>query len=146
MLWADDVDGDMSDAVTARQLSLHVVGAGYPNRKGGGDRRFEILLCVPGEPVHLVPEPRNPVDPQAIAVLSSRGVQIGYLTAERAPWIGAMLRNGTGIVAIFQSATPDGAAIRVGLDGAEPSLPEVKPPPPVEDNDGFWRDEIPPDD
>lgn len=66
-----------------RQLSLHVVGAGHPNRRGG-DRRFEILLCVPGEPVHLVLEPKNPADPQAVAVFSGRGVQIGYLTAERA--------------------------------------------------------------
>ena len=132
--------------MSARQLSLHVVGVSHPNRKGGGDRRFEILLCVPGEPVHLVPEPRNPVDPQAIAVLSARGVQIGYLSAERAQWIGGMLRNGTDIMAIFQSATPGGAAIRVGLDGAEPRLPEVKPPAPARDDDGFWPDEIPPDD
>ncbi len=129
----------------ARQLSLHVVGANHSNRKGGGDRRFEILLCVPGEPVELVPEPRNPVDPNAVAVLSARGVQIGYLTAERAPWVGAKMRNGTEVVAIFQSATPGGAAIRVGLDGDYPVLPETKPPP-SDNDDGFWPDEIPPDD
>ncbi len=131
----------------ARQLSLHVVGASHPNRKGGVDRRFEMLLCVPGEPVELVPEPHNPVDPNAVAVLSARGVQIGYLTAERAPWIGAMMRNGTEVVAIFQSATPGGAAIRVGLDGEQPVLPEIKPPPPPsDDDDGFWPDDIPLDD
>lgn len=67
-----------------RQLSLFVVGAGHPNKRGG-DRRFEALLCAPGEPIELVPEPRNPADPNAVAVFSIRGVQIGYLTAERAP-------------------------------------------------------------
>jgi len=130
-----------------RQLSLHVVGASHPNRKGGGDRRFEILLCPPGEPVELLPEPNNPADPQAIAVLSARGVQIGYLTAERAPWIGSMMRNGTDVVAIFQQATKTGAVIRVGLDGEHPVLPEARPEPPVPaDDDGFWPDYIPPDD
>lgn len=133
--------------MSARQLSLHVVGASHPNRKGGVDRRFEILLCAPGEAVELVPEPRNPVDPQAIAVFSARGVQIGYLTAERAPFIGAMLRNGTKVVAIFQASTPTGAVIRVGLDGAQPRLPENKPPvAEPDDDDGFWPDYIPPDD
>lgn len=63
-------------------LSLAVVGAQYPNRDGS-DRRFEILLCTPGEPVELVPEPRNRHDENAVAVRSARGVQIGYLTAER---------------------------------------------------------------
>jgi hypothetical protein len=131
----------------ARQLSLHVVGASHPNRKGGGDRRLEILLCPPGEPVELVPEPRNPIDPQAIAVFSARGVQIGYLTAERAPWIGSMMRNGTDVVAIFQEATKAGAVIRVGLDGEQPVLPEARPPAPDPvDDDGFWPDYIPPDD
>lgn len=130
-----------------RQLSLHVVGVAYLNKKGGSDRRFEVLLCPPGEPVDLVPEPSNPVDPQAVAVYSARGIQIGYLTAERAPWIGSMIKNGTEVQAIFQAATPAGAAIRVGLDGEEPVLP----PPLVKederrDDDGFWPDEMPPDD
>ncbi len=127
-----------------RELSLHVVGADYPNR-GGGNRRFEILLCAPGEAVTLVPEPRNPVDPNAVMVVSARGVQIGYLTADRAAWIAAMLRSGRPVAAIFQQATPMGAAIRVAFDGAVPALPE----PVVEDRDpepDFWPDELPPDD
>lgn len=127
-----------------RELSLHVVGADHPNR-GGGNRRFEILLCVPGEAVALVPEPRNPVDPNAVMVLSARGVQIGYLTADRAAWIAAMLRQGRAVAALFQQATPMGAAIRVAFDGAVPTLPvvvaaEADPEP------DFWPDEVPPDD
>lgn len=48
-------------------------------RRNAGNRRFEILLCAPGEPVELLPEPRHPADPNAIAVFSSRAVQIGDL-------------------------------------------------------------------
>ena len=128
-----------------RQLSLHVVGAGYPNKRGG-DRRFEILLCVAGEPVDLVPEPRNPADPNAVAVFSGRGVQIGYLTAERAPWIGGMLRDGREVRAIFQQATATAAVIRIALDGAVPTLPVSKPQSSLDRDDaGFWPDYVPPD-
>ncbi|MDJ0278452.1 HIRAN domain-containing protein [Sphingomonas sp. 2R-10] len=127
-----------------RELSLHVVGADHPNR-GRGNRRFEILLCLPGEAVALVPEPRNPVDPHAVMVVSVRGVQIGYLTADRAAWIGAMLRGGREVAAVFQQATPMGAAIRVAFDGAVPVLPqavEAEADPEPE----FWPDEVPPED
>ncbi len=132
-----------------RALSLHVVGADHPNR-GGGNRRFEILLCRPGEPVTLVPEPRNPVDPDAVMVMSARGVQIGYCTADRAAWIAGMLRGGRVIHAIFQQPTPAGAAIRIAFDGAMPSLPHPAPPSgDTADPDvgpDFWPDVFPPDD
>ena len=127
-----------------RELSLHVVGADHPN-KGGGNRRFEILLCTPGEAVALLPEPRNPVDPNAVMVMSARGVQIGYLTADRAAWIGAMLRQGREVAAVFQQATPMGAAVRVAFDGAVPVLPEVSAAG-VEPEVEFWPDEVWPDD
>ena len=128
-----------------RQFSLHVVGADFPNRRGG-NRRFEILLCAPGEPVSLVPEPRNPADPNAVMVLSARGVQIGYLPAERAPWIGGMLRAGREVRAVFQQPTAHGAAIRVALDGAAPVLPVSTAAPARQDaDDEFWPDPIPPD-
>ncbi|KQM61874.1 MULTISPECIES: HIRAN domain-containing protein [unclassified Sphingomonas] len=126
-----------------RELSLHVVGADFPNR-GGGNRRFEILLCTPGEAAVLVPEPRNPVDPHAVMVVSARGVQIGYLTADRAAWIGAMLRQGRAVAALFQQATPMGAAIRVAFDGAVPVLPGVQVVD-VEPEPDFWPDDVPPD-
>jgi hypothetical protein len=131
-----------------KQMSLHVVGANHPNADGD-NRRLEILLCVPGEPIELVPEPKNPADPNAIAVFSSRNVQIGYLTADRAPWIGGMLRNGRPIEAIFQAATPAGAAIRIGFDGDHPILPPAdatRATPPVPATVEFWPDEIYPND
>ena len=126
-----------------RQLSLAVVGAAYPNRKGPG-RRFELAMCQPGDPVELIPEPKNPADPLAVAVFSNRGVQIGYLTAERCGWIGSMIRNGSDITAIFQSQTQNGAIIRVGFDGEEPILPPARPKIEQADDD-FWPDYITPD-
>ena len=129
-----------------RQLSLHVVGAAHPN-KSGGDRRFEILLCVSGGSVELVLGPRTAADSNAIAVFSARGVQIGYLTAERAPLVGGMLRAGREILAIFQKATATAAVIRIGLDGTMPILPASKRQPKiVQDGEDFWPDYSPPDD
>ena len=136
--------GPTGSGAGMKQLSLHVVGANHPNADGS-NRRFEILLCAPGEPVELVPEPKNPADPNAIAVFSSRNVQVGYLTADRAPWIGGMLRNGRPIKVIFQAATPAGAAVRIAFDGDHPVLPSAHatdfttPDPATVE---FWPDEI----
>ena len=103
------------------RLSLAVVGADHPNRKGP-TRRFEIAMCVPGEPVVLIPEPKNPADPLAIAVYSCRNIQIGYVRAERCQLVHtAMNRNG--VQAIFQESNRWGATIRAHLDGTEPTLP-----------------------
>lgn len=128
-----------------RQLSLAVVGADHPN-KSGPARRFEIAMCVAGEPIHLVPEPKNPADPRAIAVYSARHIQIGYVRAERAQFIGTALSRG-GLLAIFQEPARWGATIRVHLDGTIPVLPDAQdsraydwPPPGSEDAD-WWPDE-----
>jgi len=121
-------------------MSLAVVGADFPNRRGPG-RRFEIELCKPGEPVELRPEPKNPADPRAVAVFSCREVQIGYLTAERCPWISKLMAEGGEVTAIFQHKTTHGAVIRAAFDGAEPILPEVTSAPALRENDpDFWPD------
>lgn len=107
-----------------RPFSLAVVGAPYAN-KDGSNRQFEILLCEPGEPVQFRPEPRNKHDRNAIAVLSARGMQIGYVTAERAPMLGALLSR-TEVRAVFQRKASFGAWIRVAFGGEEPVLkPEM---------------------
>lgn len=121
-------------------VSLAVVGAPHVP-----ERKFEILLCDPGEPVQLVPEPKNKHDENAIAVFSARGVQIGYLAAERAPRIGQLIRQGTDVVAIFQRASSFGALIRVGFDGAAPALPRAQESEPIEPDDGWFPDEVWPD-
>lgn len=131
--------------MTPPPLSLAVVGADYPNKRGPG-RRFEIALCRPGDPVELRPEPKNPADRNAIAVYSERGVQLGYLTAERAPLIGKYMRDGHDVTAVFQAAVSFGAYIRVAFDGAAPELPKLDPPAASDDDSGFWPDPIYDDD
>lgn len=134
-----------------RQLSLAVVGADYPNRKprarGQFNRRFEIATCRPGEPIHLILEPDNPVDPLAVMVFSDRDIQIGYVSAERAPLIGKHLRGAEDVRAIFQAATDWGAWIRVSLDGSEPALPPIAENAEryLPDDEGYYSDPIWPD-
>ncbi len=118
--------------------SLAVVGVDFPNPKGP-TRRFEVELRRPGEPVELRPEPRNRHDPQAIAVFSCRGVQIGYLPAERAPLIGGIIAKGVEVGAIFQERTNWGAAIRVAFDGEQPRLPARREP--DDSASDWWPDE-----
>lgn len=127
-----------------RQLSLAVVGIDYPNRRGPA-RRFELQLCAPGELVDLVPEPTNPADEYAVAVYSCRGVQLGYITAERAPWIGAQIRAGRECLAIFQGMTERAGWLRLAFDGQQPELPPPTPKREPDPEPDFWPDYIPPD-
>lgn len=127
-----------------QELSARVVGVDHLN-SDGSNRRFEIMLCQPGEPVELRPEPKNKADPHAIAVFNQRGGQMGYLTAERAPWIGSIINAGREVIAIFQEPARWGATVRIAFDGIWPTLPDPKPQQPKNDPD-FWPDFIPPDD
>jgi hypothetical protein len=125
--------------------SLAVVGTQFDNKKGP-TRRFEIELCRPGEPIELRPEPKNPADEHAVAVYSIRGLQIGYIKAERAAWIGGMIRQGREMAAIFQESTSWGAVVRVAFDGEVPTLPTKRDSGDsvvgADDSDiGFWPDE-----
>jgi hypothetical protein len=108
-----------------RELTLAVVGIEYANEdKAKTNRRFEIELCAPDDPVDLRREPKNKYDKHAVAVFSKRGVQIGYLTAERAPWIGAKLGAGEEWQAVFQGFNGNASYIRVRFGGGTPMLPE----------------------
>lgn len=125
----------------ARQLTLPIVGVDFPNRRGP-TRRFALELLLPGDTVELRPEPRNPADPNAIAVYSIEDVQIGYLPAERAPFIGQQMSRGD-VAAIFQGMGARGGFLRIGLDGETPTLP---PPSAAVDSEPEWYpDEIWPD-
>lgn len=132
-------------------MSLEVVGVRHANDdKSQSNRRFEILICKPGDPVELRPEPKNEVDPQAVAVFSERGVQLGYVRAERAPRIRQIILEGREITAVFQAEAERGAWIRVAFDGELPTLSESRPSPPqiAQQRDlepDFYPDEIWPD-
>lgn len=131
------------------QMSLAVVGLSHPNAdKSKSDRRFEAMLCAPGDPIELRPEPRNRHDPRAVAVFSERGIQIGYLTAERCGRIGALLNEGREVRAVFQAQAGKAASIRVAFDGEEPVLPPERPvaQPGRAAGSDWYPDEIYPDD
>lgn len=116
-----------------REMSLAVVGIDYPNTdKAKSNRRFEIALCVPGEPVVLRPEPKNPHDENAVAVFSARGTQLGYLASARAAFISRKLKEEEA-TAIFQSEGATVAYIRIRFGGGAPTLPPERPAP-------AWRD------
>ncbi|WP_440978282.1 HIRAN domain-containing protein [Sphingomonas pseudosanguinis] len=130
------------------EMTLAVVGIDFPNEdKARSNRRFEWLASAIGDPVTLQPEPRNRHDPNAIAVFSARGVQGGYLSAERAPLVGARIRRGEEVQAVFQGLDKAVAYIRVRFGGGAPTLPVSKPAPTGrgDGNDDFYPDAEGPD-
>lgn len=131
---------------TMDELTLAVVGIDFPNEdKARSNRRFELLASAAGDPVSLHLEPRNRHDPNAVAVFSARAVQIGYLSAERAPMIGARMRRGEEVRAIYQGLRGSVGYIRVRFGGGAPTLPpttEVRSAPVADD---FYPDPEGPD-
>lgn len=116
------------------EFSLAVVGINYANADKS-NRRFELAMCSPGEPVRLVLEPKNKHDPAAVAVLSARDLQIGYLSRERCLWVGSRIRAGEVYEAIFQEVDEHIASIRIRFGGGMPTLPVPRPKPPALDED-----------
>lgn len=126
-----------------KAISLHIAGADFPNKRRDPARRFEIALCRPGDPVGLVPEPRNRHDPHAILIVSERGVPMGYVSAERAPLIGRLMADAVAVRAVFQAATRTGGIVRVAFDGTVPHLPAERPAAAAADEaPDFWPDPV----
>lgn len=115
---------------TMQELTLAVVGIDFPNADGS-NRRSEAMMTPPGAPIELVPEPKNKHDPNAIAVFSPSGVQLGYVNAERAPYVGLRVGRGEDVVAIFQGIDGGSAFIRVRFGGGVPALPPASEKPPA---------------
>lgn len=113
--------------MSRKAMSIAVVGIDYPNKRGPA-RRFELQICRPGERVELRAEPQNKYDEHAVAVFSSRGIQLGYLPSERAVLIGTLWRRGTEIRAIFQQLDRAVAWVRLAFDGEDPVLPATLVP------------------
>lgn len=128
------------------ELTLAVVGIDHLNQdKARTNRRSELMLLTPGVEMVLRLEPKNRADPNAVMVLSPSGIQVGYLTAERAPWIGAKIRNGEIVTAIFQGIEGGAGYLRVAIGGGRPTLPAAAPPSAGPRADevaelGFWPD------
>jgi len=115
-----------------QEFSLAVVGVQHPNADKS-NRRYEAMLCVPGDEVHLVREPKNKHDARAVAVITDRGTQIGYLSAERCGWIGGRIAAGEICHAVFQALDTYTATIRIRFGGGSPTLPAVRRQPVVWD-------------
>ncbi|GEM_PF-1190775 len=118
-------------------FSLPAVGERFDN-DDGTSRQDELARCQPGEMIHLVREPHNRHDPGAVALITERGVCVGYLGRERAQWIGSKIDRGYDARAIIErikgrglAGSPLGLVIRLNLDphmADEPELP-AKPAP-----------------
>ena len=75
---------------------------------GGSSRQDELARCLPGEAIRLEREPRNPRDPMAVALYSSRAVQVGYLGREHAEWLAPLIDAGQSIKASVIRVAPKG--------------------------------------
>lgn len=116
-------------------FSLAAVGCWYDN-DDGTSRQEELRRCEPGEIIDLVREPNNPHDPHAVAIVSVRGIGVGYLRSERAQWIASKIDRGYDVRAIVERVKGlhlDGATLGLvirlsiaapGEEGEPPELPD----------------------
>lgn len=110
-------------------FSLPGCGEWFDN-EDGSSRQAELALCRVGEAAFLVREPSNPHDPRAVAIMSARGIRVGYLRRERAVWIGSKIDRGYDVRAIVERirgadlpGSALGIALRINMEGDDPELP-----------------------
>lgn len=129
-----------------RELTLPIVGINHPNAdKAKTNRRSELMLLGVASPLELRLEPDNPHDPRAIGVWSPSGIQVGYVGAERAQWLGGKIRDGEEVQVILQGVATHVGWMRVRIGGGAPTLPPVREGADElnaahDDGDGFWAD------
>jgi hypothetical protein len=116
-------------AVGWNDFSLPACGERFAN-EDGTSRQEELRRCAPGDWLQLVREPDNPHDPLAVGIITTRGVRVGYLSRERAGWIGSKIDRGYDVRAIVQrvkgshlSGAALGLVMRLNMEGEEPALP-----------------------
>jgi len=125
------------------ELTLAIVGIDFPNAdRRRTNRRSALMMLAPGTPLDLRPEPTNPHDEHAVAVFAVDGHQLGYLSAERAPFIAARMRRGEDVRAIFQGMTAAGAFLRVRIGGGDPTLPPRRAAPDTDEPRIDDRDDL----
>lgn len=89
-------DASTDRGISYEELSELVPGAVVFNVAGTSHRQDALQgpAFAPGEPVKLIPEPKNPYDPNAVAVWdTNRRAHIGYVPADLAPTIGRIFRG-----------------------------------------------------
>lgn len=80
-----------------------IKGIAHLNRLDGSDRQDIIRRAVLGEPVYLILEPDNPVDPNAVMIVRASGEALGYLSARFVETLAPVLREG----AVFRCRLAD---------------------------------------
>lgn len=118
-----------SSRVGWNDFSLPACGEYYDN-EDGSSRQAELARCEPGDWLQLVREPENPHDPLAVGIFTTRGVRVGYLSRERAGWIGSKIDRGYDVRAIVErvkgahlAGSALGLVMRLNMEGEEPELP-----------------------
>jgi hypothetical protein len=79
--------------LTTRRKVFHLVGEAGTN-SDGVNRQDELLRSEPGETVELRREPDNEDDPNAILVLSARGVAVGNVEPKSAVALAPIIDSG----------------------------------------------------
>jgi hypothetical protein len=109
-------------------FSLAAVGCWYEN-DDGSSRQDELRQCMPGDGLEFVREPDNPHDHLAVAIVTSRGVKVGYLGRERSGWIASKLDRGYSAQVIVErvkglhmEGATLGLVMRISLDCAGSDL------------------------
>jgi hypothetical protein len=120
------------------QMLTKVVGDSHVN-DDGSSRQEIITRCKPGDALTLKSEPHNQYDPNAVAVLTRNGEQIGYLSRDRALFLKPYLDSAGGALpAVIREITggtkekPDlGVNISAELPNPDPKVARKRPAPPV---------------
>ena len=74
-----------------------IAGMTHPNRDGSNRIETLYAFCEPLDRLELIPEPDNPIDPEAIAVyLEKTGDRLGYLPERTAHDLLARMKDGPG--------------------------------------------------
>ncbi len=104
-LVAAEVVQDWSDERFEPRFTFRVVGTNHDGRQ-----RFVNALTLE-DALHLVREPNNPADANAVAVLDRRGNHLGYLKREVAEWFAPKLDRGEAYTANVYRIRNDGSLI-----------------------------------
>ena len=90
--------------MTVRHFHTKVVGVTY--RNDDGTHRQDIVVTLqPRQPLRLVHQPDNRKDSNAIAVMTRRGQQVGYLRSELAASVAEDLQEGKPVRAWVSNIT-----------------------------------------
>lgn len=119
-------------------FSLPAVGTWYDN-EDGSSRQADLARCLPGDMVLLTREPENEHDHMAVAIMSTRGIRLGYLAREKAMWIGSKIDRGYDVRAIVERVkgvdlpgSTLGLVVRISMD------PEIADEPELPASHGGW--------